>query len=267
MEKTFILGLGAQKAGTTWLYSFLSKSGKMAKPGKGEANPKEYHIWDHKRAGRHRTLKLRDGLVLSRENYAQYFNLLLEDNVGKFATDISPSYSFTTQNDLMQLKQSFQQFDIQIKPVFLMRDPISRIHSHLSMLRNRKVQYTYLKLDLTELDDNKVISGFSKLPIAKKRTSYHETLPRIDNVFGLENCYIGFYETMFSSDQIDALADYTGIPAEHSHAAFNPNPSVYETELSRHIKQQIVKEYKLTYTYCLEKFPHLEQVWEGYKYL
>lgn len=39
--KTFVLGLGHQKCGTTWLYHYLSQSRRF----KGGIK-KEYHIWD-----------------------------------------------------------------------------------------------------------------------------------------------------------------------------------------------------------------------------
>lgn len=41
MKKTFLLGVGAQKSGTTWLYKYLSDNSNVS------FGPlKEYHIWD-----------------------------------------------------------------------------------------------------------------------------------------------------------------------------------------------------------------------------
>jgi len=41
MHKTFLLGVGAQRSGTRWIYSYLRNS-----PGAAFGSGKEWHVWD-----------------------------------------------------------------------------------------------------------------------------------------------------------------------------------------------------------------------------
>lgn len=72
-QNTFVLGIGAQKCGTTWLQDAISKSGKA------NMGPlKEYHIWNANasKLSEHRVLQLRDVIKKPRKTYLIRYAML-----------------------------------------------------------------------------------------------------------------------------------------------------------------------------------------------
>lgn len=98
--KVFLLGLGNQKCGTTWLHQYLCGHDGF-KPG----FVKEFHIWDalDVPVKRQSYISLKDGLFGKRRQkgrfrmqrirnyYFNYFNGLYSDKI-HLTADITPSY-------------------------------------------------------------------------------------------------------------------------------------------------------------------------------
>ena len=100
MEKpTFILGVGAQKAGTTWLYNQLNHCNFV-----NMGCLKEYHVWDAIYSEEMNSFisipkkneipaeALRRLMQTNSGAYEQYFSGLISDNV-TITGDITPSSS------------------------------------------------------------------------------------------------------------------------------------------------------------------------------
>lgn len=233
----FLLGVGAQKAGTSWLYQQLH-SRRDADFG----CLKEYHVHDartvpalarfkaiHANPWQPRTwiqprTWLRQWFIHNPERYADYFNwLLTRPRLRKaqirLTGDITPSYAVLTAQTLREIKTSFAQRGIPVKPVFLMRDPIERIISSQRMkLRKQGVR-----------DASTEISSLRQR-VAKGRglrSDYSQTLDALDQAFGLQNCHIGLFENLFTPDAYAHLCHYLEIP--YQEPAWNEKVNVSAT--------------------------------------
>lgn len=147
------LCIGAHKAGTTWLYQQLDSHPDFWMP-----PVKELHYFDQlsrvQRGGRPRSRDERDLRFLERlktlsakqgidlENYEQLF----EPKASLLSGDISPNYSTLTNEVIKHVIGYFPN----LKVIFLARDPVERVWSHLSM----EVHYRQIEpFDPTNIDE------------------------------------------------------------------------------------------------------------------
>jgi hypothetical protein len=146
------LCVGAHKAGTTWLYQQLDSHPDFWMP-----PVKELHYFDQlsrvQRAARPRCRDERDLRFLERlkslsakptidlENYGRLF----EPKGSLLSGDISPNYSTLSNEVIRQVLRYFPN----LKVIFLARDPVERVWSHLSM----EVHYHQIEpFDVTDID-------------------------------------------------------------------------------------------------------------------
>jgi len=147
------LCVGAQKAGTTWLYQQLDSHPDFWMP-----PLKELHYFDQlsrvQRASSPRCRDERDLRFLESmkslsaepymdlENYARLF----EPKALLLSGDISPGYS-TLSNEVIRQVVGYLP---NLKVIFLARDPVERVWSHLSM----EVRYRQIEpFDVTDIDE------------------------------------------------------------------------------------------------------------------
>jgi hypothetical protein len=146
------LCVGAHKAGTTWLYQQLDSHPDFWMP-----PVKELHYFDQlsrvQRAARsrcrdERDLRFLEGLkslsakpTIDLENYGRLF----EPKGSLLSGDISPNYSTLSNEVIGQVLRFFPH----LKVIFLARDPVERVWSHLSM----EVHYRQIEpFDVTNID-------------------------------------------------------------------------------------------------------------------
>jgi Sulfotransferase family len=147
------LCIGAHKAGTTWLYQQLDSHPDFWMP-----PVKELHYFDQlsriQRARRPRCRDERDLQFLERlkslsaepgidlKNYGRLF----EPKASLLSGDISPNYSTLSDKVIRQVIGYFPN----LKVIFLARDPVERVWSHLSM----EVHYRQIDpFDATNVDE------------------------------------------------------------------------------------------------------------------
>jgi len=147
------LCIGAHKAGSTWLYQQLDSHPDFWMP-----PVKELHYFDQlsrvQRAARPRCRDERDLRFLERlqslsaepgidlQNYGRLF----EPKASLLSGDISPNYSTLSTEVIRQVVGYFPN----LKVMFLARDPVERVWSHLSM----EVHYRQIEpFDVTNIDE------------------------------------------------------------------------------------------------------------------
>ena len=100
-KRNFILGLGHQKCGTTWLHKYLCQSDTF-----GEGYAKEYHVWDsvdiplfegmRAKLNLHTASSPQQMRSYQMENSASYYFDYFDSLMSKdkfLSADITPSYS------------------------------------------------------------------------------------------------------------------------------------------------------------------------------
>ena len=147
------LCIGAHKAGTTWLYQQLDSHPDFWMP-----PVKELHYFDQlsrvQRAGRLRRRDERDFRFVERLNslsaepgiHLENYGRLFEPKASLLSGDISPNYSTLGDEVIRQVIEYFPN----LRVIFLARDPVERVWSHLSM----EVHYRQIEpFDPTNIDE------------------------------------------------------------------------------------------------------------------
>lgn len=279
MQKTFLLGLGAQKSGTTWLHRYLSDH-----PATNMGFKKEYHVLDAAHLPdcgefRHRFNRMsRQALrstpekytkgkkkyditlmsfVANEQAYYAYFNDLLSNPQTTLTGDITPTYCALPDHVLRYVERQFANRGIVTRPVFLMREPTQRLRSMVKMkFRKQGVENPTRE---QELDRMREMCGSSYNLL---RSNYARTLRNLDAVFG-DNVYIGFYETLFQEKSMRALCDFLGIdyiPAD-TETRYNASPS--ENELTTEDLAEFRPAYRRQYAVMNDRFgkDFMEEIW------
>jgi len=279
--KTFILGVGAQKAGTTWLYSYLNHH-----PNINMGILKEYHIFDQlfnldkteaaantggrliskivNESRRERVLMLRERFLENPNTYFDYFQQLLYSDQNIYITgDMTPSYSNLPEGALNLIKEELFARGIILKVIFLMRDPFERC---LSALRHN------LRKSDIEITEKKEIN---RLKLAYKtenfisKTRYENTITTLEKVFTTDQIFYAFYEEIFSSNEILRLCSFLNLQYTVPDFEKRVNVSRTETLIPDELKFEIVNFYNSTYEYMFSKFgrDRILSVWRNATFL
>lgn len=258
-EKVFILGVGAQKSGTTWLHAYIES---FSNANMGFA--KEYHIWDAicspslaefklKKSdikGYNTTKFLRYAMQTIPGFYENYFNSLFNSGV-KFTGDITPSYSALSCECFRNLYRKIKSIDAKMKCVFLMRDPVERCWSAARMTQKNAAE---------KINAEAFLKSYYQNHQYQIRTRYENTCKNLLNSFNKDELYFGFYETMFYDDEIQRLSYFLGVPVnyEFRDKYFNASPA---KEISSNLRDEIKYFYKETYEYCFLNFEQTKLIW------
>jgi len=156
------LCIGAHKAGTTWLYQQLDSHPDFWMP-----PVKELHYFDQlsrvQRAAHPRCRDERDRRFLERlkslsvepgidvENYGRLF----ESKAPLISGDISPNYSTLSNEVIREILGYFSN----LKVIFLARDPVERVWSHLSMEVHYRQIEPFDATDINEVNRNLLRRG------------------------------------------------------------------------------------------------------------
>lgn len=231
-QATLLFGIGAAKAGTTWLYRYLAAHPEVSLPA-----VKELHYFDTgetgkfdrqiarmqkeraRRADRLPTGNDRLDKRLKREVWAynRWLNVIADPSDAAYVDylhhgagdacvvgDITPAYATLTESSLTRMAS--------LAPVtrfvFLMRDPLDRLWSNIRMAATRRAGAL---ADTAAALLDKVVSDQDTTITA--RSDYRTTLARIDAALDPKTLFIGFYETLFQADTLDRLCAFLGIYA------------------------------------------------------
>lgn len=229
MEKPiFLLGVGCQKGGTTWLHDYLSRHPEVQL-----AMPKELHVFDTMlRPDLFMRFYFRD-LAKSREKqkgllpwrspdpafatageriammndpqaYVRYFQRL---SGAKVTGEITPSYALLDADDFRYIR-SILDDHFHVKTVFLMRDPIERARSAIRMALRPDNRLVGQHLDL---DEQVQFGRLYDKPLYLEQSLYNRTLNALEGAFEPEDILTGFYETMFDDAFLRQVCAFLGI--------------------------------------------------------
>lgn len=224
--KTFFVGVGAQKAGTTWLYGYLRSHPDVA------VSPiKELHYFDQiyrpelcghwyekfKQLARDKWQELEevnglddvstlvaliDRLRMNSDPraYLEYFDRAASR--GALAVgEITPSYSLLPTKAFAKIRTMLIEAGCVVRVIFLMRDPCERFWSQLRFY-NGKGSKEQLDIQFTKaLSDPQFI----------ERSRYDLVISRLEDVFEPDEISFHFYETMFQQSEINKICQFLRI--------------------------------------------------------
>ena len=235
------IGIGAQKAGTTWLAEFLTSHPEVAM-----SPMKELHFFDQyyatKLCGnfeenftkevssienaalltslseqqqiRCQHLKSRLAMKGSHDKYRDYL-FALKNSTDRITGEITPSYSLLGEAGFEAINTTLPD----VKIIFMLRDPVQRYWSQCKYHQLQHPAYDALTECLPSLQS----------PHFSLRTDYARTFEGLDAVFSEDQVHIIFYEDLFlestSQGVVSRLCSFLGISESPFDAAHVINPS------------------------------------------
>ena len=299
MKKDFILGVGCQRGGTSWLHDQLKKSRNV-----DFGFIKEYHVFDvlyvpecrgfldgklkklqhipHDIAQLSKQSQLLEHLTslskqsqllkhltfyLDTQNYYDYFDCLWRKGGVDVTTvgDITPSYSSLPIEALSEIKSDLEARGFNVKVIFLMRDPIERSWSQVRMVRrNRLRKNPAFKLP----DEQKELENMFKTRQCEIRTRYEITVKNLELVFDPGNIFYAFYEELFENKTIANLKSFLNlsdctVDIDQKINISEKNESLLE--LDEELALRIFNHYRETYEFCQSRFG-VKEIWAGWKF-
>lgn len=267
--KTLVLGVGAQKAGTTWIHDYLRSSEQVC------CSPiKELHFFDawfapqlcrsfdhrfyrelieaarggSKAVNRWELLNLTDRVRMSydRDSYVYYFNRLNARD-RPFLCEITPSYAVLTGRAFTKVKAFLERFEIKPKVFFIMRDPVARYYSTMRMVEIQSGGDRHI--------DNYFLEGL-KSPQHIARSRFDRTIRALREAFDESDLHFEFYETLFSDSSAATrrLADFIGMDHIAPSADRRLNPSLVTTVEREALTEAALDAFKPVYDYVNAHF-------------
>jgi hypothetical protein len=276
MRKTFILCVGAQKSGTTWLWKCISRH-KAANFGM----MKEYHVWDAisipECAGF--LVRLSDVLSFSRGfvprlNLAKALRWCMQKVPGFYEThfalmarrhlrhhpgaehfvtgDFTPSYCGLAPEMLTRVRQRLERKGFEVKVIFIMRDPVERCLSAVNMMHRTSSDRSSTEAELAH---------HFAAPAFALRTRYDLTAGSLDQSFAPDAILYLLYEELFSAQRIDDVSNHIGLKldAQFVHEKHNAGPN--KGQISEGLRQVIRSHYDVVYEFCGKRFPATRSIW------
>lgn len=234
-DAVLMYGVGAVKAGTSWLYSYLEGHPECAMPPFKElryfyilesgyfdgqikltrnlVQELKQRLEDGKakdvQAVKLRLNKTRHWLKVLQlrteapEAYAEY--MMDEARGAKLTADITPEYSMMPVSRLKQMAELVAQ----TRFVYILRDPVDRLWSNIRMNARRKTDNAELMRGYALAEVDEVLNG--KPNEAYDRSDYAQGLRSLEQAVPNEARKVLFYENLFSDDAIRELCSFLGL--------------------------------------------------------
>jgi hypothetical protein len=288
-KKQFILGLGAQRTGSTWLRSQLQNCAEI-----NLGFCKEYHFLDvlfvpemkAYHSGQNSAdqgFRFRPStntklwspaqksamlatFVSDPDQYFQYFEELWQSNPRTTTVgDFTPSYSMLDRSGFDYAKVELMKRGFQVKALFIMRDPVERIwsmchqQSNVQRILDEGRDPNARKFTL----ENFTYSG------AELRTRYERTIQELEKVFDADEIHYDFYERYISEERYYALLEFIEIKAVAAPKLDKVrNQSLLKNPIPTELASQVAAHYRSTYEFMEARCGSvIRSLWSGYEYL
>ncbi len=267
--KTFLVGVGGTKCATSWVFSYLESL-----PGVRPSPLKEVHFFDTKFSSTAAQLDLfamkrlafhfrQDGDVIDNlrsrpafqasvervkmiydddEYFAHFAGLCTLDT--RTLCDITPAYSAIGQSGFQYMKEFFASQDAALKLVFIMRDPVNRLWSHLR----------YRDQNTADLDVMQSWPDMIRDPEIMGLADYQQTVEALDAVFPEQDILYLFYEDLFGEESLKRLCRFANANFAAPETREAVNETTLKIELPDHIRSELQAVLEPQYTFCRQRF-------------
>ena len=284
MTKTFFLGLGGQKCGSSWIQAYLARQ-----PGSDFGRLGEYQSWEHRIEGvfaRYRIatpsrserlrarLKtslgasepaghLRWRLQTDPEAYFDYFNALCQTPGIQRTGDVTPSYAALPAEILSEIRDGLIKRGFEVRVIFAMRDPVARLVSHMRMDSDKG---RLPKLGSPD-ETLSTLESFFASPEATARSCYDRTLATIAEVFPDTQVHVCLFEELFSSAGIHALARFAGVDAQVQAGRQKVNARESHISVPEDLEGRIARHYAKAYHAAAVALPQVSTLWPSARHV
>jgi hypothetical protein len=220
--KTFLICVGAMKSATSWVYARLCEIPEVAVSPLKEVQffnarfPKnsilDPDILAMRRLAYHigqpgepvENLRLRPAfqasldrarMIYDDDAYLDHFARLVGPETRVLA-DLTPAYAAIGEDGFSYMRDVLASQDVSARILFILRDPVDRLWSHLHFLRQ-----IYPELDPVR-DWEKALAD----PETLARSDYMGTIEALETVFPHDDILFLFYETLFDTGFADLCA-------------------------------------------------------------
>ncbi len=275
----FLLGVGAQRCGTTWIHHYLAQH-----PSVFVSPYKELHVFDvmfapeasgltpERRFERlrllvERTLRGepvdRGALAIALERYRLslgtgaylgYFRSYVRPE-HRVMGEITPSYSLVPAAGWRVVREFLIGEKLAPRVLFVMRDPVERMYSQLRLNQH---------MGMAQVSD--AYASALDTPGVVLRTRYDLTLAALEAEFRPEEVLLLFYEELFRPQAVEALCRFLDIearPADFS-ARLNmaPDTGAIDPAFRRAARERLAP----VYDFCAARFggERLRSLWPCY---
>ena len=281
MKKTFVLGVGAQKAGTTWMYDYLH-----GHPNADLGFMKEYHIFDALYVPECRnwlntyvqtalnslqkdpTLQDKNNYVFklldfyrAPTNYFDFFEHLARSSTSLHLTgDITPSYSALDSVNFAYIRSELIARGFQVRVLFLMRDPVERAISGVRMRLRTRGEPT------TAAIENEWLRTHYASMAHQIRARYDRTITNLEKVFEPSEIKYCFYEEFFNRARIEELCLFLDIPLHEPDFTKQFNVSRTSHVIEESLRREVYEFYKPVYAFVEQRFGKriTTELWKQY---
>ncbi|MDU8945870.1 sulfotransferase [Ovoidimarina sediminis] len=224
MAPVILFGMGAAKAGSSWLYQWLQRH-----PECHFRAVKELHYFDTfdlgspsakvkaltQQADRARAnsaqLHVQSAISELRDLFRQPENVLsyidyLEKGAGdaRVVGDITPAYALLSRNRLRHMAMIEGSMFL-----YLLRDPVDRLWSHIRMIAGRQSPRGIVTAEAAEALLSSALAGHEPAIVA--RGDYHMTLTNLLEAVPEQQRLVLFYEELIEGPAAHRICDFLGI--------------------------------------------------------
>ena len=193
-------------------------------------------------------------MLVDLDFYFDYFaSLVGRDDAVTATGDLTPDYAMLSAERMRSIQASFDQRGLRTVAVFLMRDPVERVWSHIRMKADRHPDW----FDRSTQDE---LLAEHAAPSYALRTRYHETLTTLGEAFDASQAHVGLSETLFTdAQQTAAVSDLVGITPRKPRLQVTSNSAPREVDrLPESIARPVAEHYAETYREVARLRPELE---------
>ncbi len=256
-NRTFLLGVGAHKAGTTWLYYYLESHPQVYM-----SPVKEMHFfgnrfepenaWPYTRFRRRlreskqrsegggkplTALRARLAMGGDMKAYRRFFRRRVREE--PVFGEITPAYAML---DVKELEFARSRFD-NVRVIFLMRNPVDRLWSHMRFSEDFDT--------IDDLEDR--LHGITQKTDYAGRIDYVRTIQNLQQVFTPDQLHFEFYEHLFSDAAVQRLCDFLQIDYQPANFKRKLNVST-KVPLSPLLRPDVVADLREQYEFVINRF-------------
>lgn len=277
----FLLGVGAQKAATTWLYRYLRDHPDCAMgPVKEQSVFQSYYqserfrlsevvkmerLRDHLAASVRafhkgepagdpaELLSLLDNLAMNHDidrYWAGFQKLRADHPQARVVGDITPEYSGLTSANFQDIRRRMLAEGYVPRVIFLMRDPVERCFSMLRMADRNAAEAG----NTVGRPAHERFEAGAKSDWCQMYTRYDRTMAALEAAFAPEEIFYGFYETFLTLEELGRACAFLGIDRAHPNFDRRVNWSPREGDLDPGALQAVRAFYDDTYAACQQRF-------------